>query len=51
MSQVSDIMADQHVSGSDSESLDGASEREMFVVDDPETVPPGPLVPGPVDEG
>ena len=30
MSQVSDIMAVQHVSGSDTESLDGASEREMF---------------------
>ena len=48
MCQVSDILADQHMSGgSDTESIDGTSEGEMFVVD-PETVPQGPFVPGPV---
>ena len=40
MSQVSDIMAEQ-VSGSDTESIDGASEGEMPVVDVPDTSLPG----------
>ena len=48
MSQVSDIVADPHVSGSDTESIDGASEGEMLVVDAPETVPAGPFVLGAV---
>ena len=42
----------KHVSGeSDTESVNGASEGEMVVVDDPETVPPGPFVVGPVVGG
>ena len=48
MSQVSDIMADQQVSGSDTESIDGASEGEMPVVDAPDSSMPGPFVLGPV---
>ena len=49
VSQATDISTDQHVSGeSDTESVNGASEGELVVVDDPETVSPGPLVVGPV---
>ena len=36
---------------SDTESVNGAFEGEMVVVDDPETVPPGPFVVGPVVDG
>ena len=49
VSQASDILTDKHVPGeSDTESVGGVSEGETVAVDDADSVPPGPLVLGPV---
>ena len=49
VSQASDIFTDQLVPGeSDTESVGGVSEGETVAVDDADSVPPGPLVLGPV---